>query len=59
MSEDADKIAGLEADIESLVDMLYRHGGVDARDWLWLNYPDQTRDLALGKLIAEFEAGEP
>ena len=33
-----DKVDGLESDLNSALDVLWRRGGKDARDWIWMNY---------------------
>ena len=38
----ADKIDGLKADLDSALDVLWRRGDDEAREWARLNYPDFT-----------------
>ena len=36
-----DKIDGLESDLSSAVDVLFRRGDDEAREWVRMNYPKQ------------------
>ena len=40
-----DKIDGLESDLSSAVDVLFRRGDNEAREWIRLNYPKQYAAL--------------
>jgi hypothetical protein len=42
-----DKIDALESELDSALDVLWRHGDREAHDWMWLNYPERARRLAL------------
>ena len=41
----ADKVDGLESDLSSAVDVIYRRGDDEAREWVRLNYPKQYAAL--------------
>lgn len=43
-----DKIEGLDSDLRSAVDVLFRRGDDEAREWCRLNYPSWYPRAALG-----------
>lgn len=45
VNELEDKIDGLESELSSAVDVLFRRGDDEAREWVRLNYPKQYAAL--------------
>jgi hypothetical protein len=58
MTKARDKIDGLESDLDSALDVLWRHGDREAHDWMWLNYPAQARRLAFGCSTGSLRLGK-
>ena len=49
LDEAYDKIDGLESDLSAALDIIFRRGDDEAREWLRLNYPKEFAALRARK----------